>query len=650
VGRLSLRSAGPHVAAAGIFAALAAAWISPVAPALSSTIPGLPGDNLAFLWNVWWAREAVASGHDPLFTPLLFAPVGVDLTQNTHTALPALGAAALLGWLSPAAALNLIVWSALALSGLFAYALGWRITRRWSAALVCGLVFGGSPFIAARLQGHFNLIHAWTLPLFAIVLLRWLETGARRRAALAGVVAGLTVYVDYYLALCQLGMAVVLAAGESRTWTLTRTPLTPRRRRAGIAAAGAALVVFVFAGIVAVTGGFETSLAGLRVSARNVFNPLQIAWVVALAAGAIWFGPRLRGVRGAWTPAPRVPRTAFVALGTFVLVALPILWRSAGLAANGDYVVPPLMWRSGPPGVDAVAFLAGSPFHPVWGGAVQALFEWMGSSPVEAVAWLGAAPLLLLAMALARLRDDEHVRRWAVLGGVAVIWALGPHLLLLGHNTALVLPQAVLRYLPILSNARIPGRAMIVVYLALAVLCAIALAKLAARGRRAWPIAIVVLVLVDFVPVPRGITTLERSPVYDAIRAHPSTGAVLHLPLGLRDGFGVTGAFYEDVLWAQMQHGRAIGGGFSARIPPSVRAFYEEDRVLETLLALSGEAPPDRPLDPAAAASHLSALGFRFIVIDRARAPAALAAYADGFGAAALARHGDVEAFVLHDP
>jgi hypothetical protein len=264
VGRLSPRSAGPHVAAAGIFAALAVAWTYPLVTALSSTIPGLPGDNLAFLWNVWWAREALAAGHDPLFTPLLFAPVGIDLTQNTHTLLPALGAAVPLGRLSPAAALNLIVLCALALSGLLAYALGWRVTRHWPAALACGLVFGGSPFIAARLQGHFNLIHAWTLPLFAIVLLRWLETGARRRAALAGAVAGLTVYVDYYFALCQIGMAAVLAVWEWRAWTFTGPSVTTRRWRAASALAVAAGLAFGFAAAVALTGGFETRIAGVR--------------------------------------------------------------------------------------------------------------------------------------------------------------------------------------------------------------------------------------------------------------------------------------------------------------------------------------------------------------------------------------------------
>src|SRR6185503_20678622 len=92
-------------------------------------------------------------------------------------------------------------------------------------------------------------------------------------------------------------------------------------------------------------------------------------------------------------------------------------------------------------------------------------------------AWLGVVPLALLAATWRRTprwtRDP-----WAIVGLVFLIWALGPFLTFASFETGLVLPQALLRYLPVISNARIPGRALIVVQLAAAVLCAKAAGRL----------------------------------------------------------------------------------------------------------------------------------------------------------------------------
>src|SRR5713226_7870605 len=98
----------PDLAAALVFIALALAWSFPLAAHLSTHISGGPGDNLAFLWNTWWMREAVAHADINFFhTDRLFAPFGIDLTLHTHTALPAWMAATVLAPLSIVAAQNL---------------------------------------------------------------------------------------------------------------------------------------------------------------------------------------------------------------------------------------------------------------------------------------------------------------------------------------------------------------------------------------------------------------------------------------------------------------------------------------------------------------------------------------------------------------
>ncbi len=36
-------------------------------------------------WGYWWAREALAQGRNPFFTPLLYAPYGAPSTCTPST-------------------------------------------------------------------------------------------------------------------------------------------------------------------------------------------------------------------------------------------------------------------------------------------------------------------------------------------------------------------------------------------------------------------------------------------------------------------------------------------------------------------------------------------------------------------------------------
>jgi hypothetical protein len=124
-------------------------------------------------------------------------------------------------------------------------------------------------------------------------------------------------------------------------------------------------------------------------------------------------------------------------------------------------------WRSAPAGIDAATLLFGNPFHSLFGPVVQRFYRvGAGISLVEGGAWLGLAPLGLAIYAVRHQWRDPAVRRLLVIGLMFFTWALGPHLLVLGRNTGMILPQTLLRYIPIASNARMPGRAMVVVYLA----------------------------------------------------------------------------------------------------------------------------------------------------------------------------------------
>src|SRR5690242_15121611 len=89
----------PRTAAYAIVLSTALATVSLRAlwPEFRTVIPGAAGDNLAFLWNTWWAAHAWRQFPAVLRTPLLFAPWGTSLVLHTHTLLPSTVAAAIPG-------------------------------------------------------------------------------------------------------------------------------------------------------------------------------------------------------------------------------------------------------------------------------------------------------------------------------------------------------------------------------------------------------------------------------------------------------------------------------------------------------------------------------------------------------------------------
>jgi hypothetical protein len=246
---------------------------------------------------------------------------------------------------------------------------------------------------------------------------------------------------------------------------------------------------------------------------------------------------------------------------------------------------------------------------------------------IESTAWIPFAALMLAGAAVFVQRRDAAVRLWAVCGAVFMTWALGPWLVVFGRQTPVVLPALAIRFVPIVANARIPGRAMIVVYLAVSMLAAIGTAWLISRRGRprylAW--ALVGLLVIECAPAPPPLYTPAIAASYALLKSRTDRGAVCELPLGSRDGFGETGAFDSAVLLHQTIHERPIVGGFIARMAPDVRTRYEAMPVIGSLLRLSsGGSLSDQPSEgtPAEASARLASAGVRFVVLDtRAASP-----------------------------
>jgi hypothetical protein len=620
------RHAPRHAAASILFAGAALFWLWPILRDFHGSVPGAgPGDNLSFVWNLWWTRFALHQpGLSVFFTRFLFFPQGTDLTLHTNTLGPALLAS---GFADPIAAQNAINAVHLFLNFLLAYVLAWRETQHWTASLVAAAVFGWCPYLGGHLQGHFNLIAIWTLPLAALAGLAVRDRPTLARGAWLGLALGGIAYVDYYLFVFASALAGLLLMPH---WlSLTSVAAENRRWQSVAAWSLAALLVLdgVLAAWIAVTGGGDLQILGRHISIRGVRNPVAAGWLLVLLFAIVHALARLRGRVDRAALRRLLPGIAAAAIALLIAVA-PLAMHGLAMWTSGAYVTQRYLWRSAPPGIDLATLVLGNPYSGLYGAAAMRAYRAMHVDLVEQVGWITPAAIALGIAGLSA--GARHARtRWLFPLVVFAAWALGPFVVAAGHSTPLWLPETVVRWIPIANNARIPGRAIAVVYLCVAMLAAYGFTALAASAHR-WLAAVLAAGLVlDCLPARPPICTVTRPALYSLLRTLPP-GAVCELPFGLRDGFGEIGAFDARSLFFQTIHEHEIVGGFVARMPAGLADRYRALPVLGTLLRLSsGEVvpPPERVPSGDGALAQLAGLGVRYLVVNHDRCPPALTEY-----------------------
>jgi hypothetical protein len=638
-----MRRSASHVAHAPYLLLLAAAsilWTWPLVLHFRTHVPGNPGDNFSFLWNFWWMRHVLAA-HPPsgFFHPTyLFFPFGVDLVNHPHTALPSFISATLLSTLTIIQAENLYIVVSLFLNGAVAYALAYDLGRRRRLALLAGLAFGGSPYIAAHLMGHFDLLSAWVIPAFALVYRRALMTGNWKYAAAAGVFVAVAAYSAYYyvvyLALLAVAytMSTLLRAKEGIPFSgnFHRREHSPRAFTIRLLVVGALSLDLFLMMWIWMTGGTTLNLGVGPVSLHGYHNPLGFMWLLLL----IWVLARWKITNPFEGTHPEQKWRAIHALtitaAAFTVLSLPLIVQAFRLLLGGRYVTQVYFWRSAPAGVDVSSFFTGNPFHPLIGATVRKVYAAFELQPIEQVAWLGVVPLALLLTRRGQWIDREEARRWRIVLGAFVIWSLGPFLTMAGRNLGMPLPETLARFIPIVENARVPGRAMVGVYLALGVLMAL---RVGAGSERTRPTnrdsvraalfewALIAALAVDFLSAPIPLTALDRPAIYEQLAAVHDDSPVIELPFGIGDGLSV-GIGNQDrrILYYATIHEHPLLGGYIGRMPPGVADAYAAMPVVGNFLRLSSGQPATDDTVPAA-------VPFRYIVLDTTSASTELVAY-----------------------
>ncbi|HEX2701094.1 MAG TPA: hypothetical protein VHM89_12905 [Acidimicrobiales bacterium] len=335
---------------------LTAAFLWPAIVHFRDRVLSEGGDGSTFLW-AWWAMpRALLDGHDPFVTRRLFFPVGGNLAFHTTAPLEMAVSWPVARVLGLAAALNFLQVAAVFLSAVGAYLLAFHVCADRRAAFFAGAAFAFVPYRFVHMGGHFNLIHAEFLPFGALVFLRFLDHQSRRRAALVGLLLGLTFLTDfYYLVFLLLALGVIAL---SRRRDVGRGTVR-RLAEAAVVTLVVALPLLVPM-VAAMRSGELDALPGW--GGADVFVADAVSWLLPPARHPLW---------GSWVASAREGLPAAgegIAYPGLVVLGLAVAGRELGV-------------RSARKGWVALAVVAGllamGPFLQI-GGRTGGGFSYLG--------------------------------------------------------------------------------------------------------------------------------------------------------------------------------------------------------------------------------------------------------------------------------
>jgi hypothetical protein len=269
---------------------------------------------------------------------------------------------------------------------------------------------------------------------------------------------------------------------------------------------------------------------------------------------------------------------------------------------------------------DLLAYFYPSPFHPLWGEAMEKAVKPFTASLIEKIVFPTFTVYLLIILGLlvsliGRKRESPKVPYsagvWLYSGLSFVILSFGPVLHLNGKETGIPLPGAIIYELPLLNVTRVPSRFAVIAILALAMLAAWGFSRISLRFNKVWVqnammTGLAALLLFELLPVPY-ITTQTTTPqFYKNLANDPAKYAVLDLPVK---------PYETNYLEDQMTHRKPLLGGYISRNPVYPPYYgvplFQEYRTFST--APKPDFLPLQKLTP----DILGFFGVRYIVVHK---------------------------------
>lgn len=175
---------------------------------LASVHFGHGPDPSQMIWLLAWWPHALANRTNPLISPNVWAPGGLNLTWAVGMPLASLALAPVTAWAGPIASYNLLCLICPMLGGWGVYLLARHLQANRPASLFAGYIFGFSPYmLGALIGGHPYLLLAFPVPLLALAALKSYEQSISRRRFTA--FAALLIVTEF---LCSTELAATMVA------------------------------------------------------------------------------------------------------------------------------------------------------------------------------------------------------------------------------------------------------------------------------------------------------------------------------------------------------------------------------------------------------------------------------------------------------
>ncbi len=487
-------------------------------PLLSHMSTHVPGstlwafDEYTFIWNIWWFRHSLLELRtSPLSTDYIFFPVGTKLILYTYNVFNCALALPLTYFLPLPLASNLVLIFTWVVSGWGAYLLSLYLLRRGG--------FGEHARIAAMLAGIF----------YAFASNRFVY------AALGHYDMVSTQWLPFYV------LFFIKTAEEPGL----RNPIL-----AGLFATLAMLCEMIFGTFLFIFSALYLLLRRKELLRQGLLVRLSLLVLAVL----LTYWPML-----------------FPILREFIQGEYELKGWGDALKLS----------------TDLLGFFTPTALHPWLGGGwereLRAVQEGTSRFSDVNTVFLGYFSLAIAAMALLK-RPDKEVRIWVAQALLFASFCLGPVLQVNGRHVfdmdgipvTIPMPFALLHYIPIFRANRVPNRFSVILTLCLAVLIALGGQRvLSLLARRFSPlfsrvvgVILAILILAEHLAIPLPLTDARIPAPLFLLAQEEGDFAILQLPLGWRNSFGMVGAESTQAQYYQTAHGKKLLAGNISRNPP----------------------------------------------------------------------------------
>ena len=528
----------------GVFLVLSLVLTYPLARDLGTKVlgPPAPGDNLQYVYKVWWFKYSLFDLHaSPFFNPNMFYPFGYLMTLSETTLSNTIFALPFTVLWGEVVAYNLISLMSFVLSGFAMYLFVLHLTGNRVAGLLSGIVFAFNPYRMSHLgAGHLPLMGTQWLPLLFLYLKKMVVQQRSRDAFMAGLFYSLGALSAWYYAyiFALAGLLYVLLCG--RPW---RQNLWQRRfMKCGLVFA---LVCLLLVGpfVLPVTQLWREGERAQSLNYLDYFSASPLDFVYPNVMHPVW-GPSL---------IERYPQN--IHENILFLGWIPLSLAAIALWRQRDKTRTTFLWMA----LIFVVIALGTTLH--WGNRRVYI-----AAPV----WLERLFTLGMGFLTKRL----------------ALYPISSYALRVAGAVYIPLPTLLLvLYLPFFKAMRVWARFGLIVVFSVAVLAGYGLQRLyegsvclpligRARSGR-WVMAGLVfsLVLLEFASFPYalGSSRVTARPVDLWLRNQDGDFAIMEFP--------VVRAISGRTLYAMRIHGKRISFGCGTFLPP---AFNKQRAVLET--------------------------------------------------------------------